>query len=237
MDRTDVLELSTEVAALAEQVAGGDSESSLQRLVELAVKSVGACRYAGISGLRGKQAVLLAASDPVVSQLATLQNDLGDGPGLAAMRHEENIVVQDLLAESRWPRFGTEAVRAGVCNLIAYRLPGHRPSVLMMYGSEANGFSAEALDDATLFATQAATLVALLSAREHAANLEIALQSSREIGMALGILMAHHKVTGDGAFDLLRGASQNLHRKLREVAVEVMETGVLPELPSRPDAD
>jgi hypothetical protein len=47
--------------------------------------------------------------------------------------------------------------------------------------------------------------------------------------------MAHHKVAQDDAFTLLRVASQGLHRKLRDIAVEVVETGTLPD-PSTPKA-
>jgi AmiR/NasT family two-component response regulator len=71
--------------------------------------------------------------------------------------------------------------------------------------------------------------VALNNAGEQVANLEQALQSNREIGVALGVLMAHHRVTQDQAFTLLRVASQNLHRKLRDIASDVVETGALPE--------
>jgi AmiR/NasT family two-component response regulator len=41
--------------------------------------------------------------------------------------------------------------------------------------------------------------------------------------------MAHHKVTEDAAFSMLRATSQRLHRKLRDIAIEVVETGTLPE--------
>jgi hypothetical protein len=52
------------------------------------------------------------------------------------------------------------------------------------------------------------------------------------IGVALGVLMSARKVTQEQAFTLLRVASQNLHRKLRTVAAEVVETGTLPDLPA-----
>lgn len=39
--------------------------------------------------------------------------------------------------------------------------------------------------------------------------------------------MATHKVTREQAFDMLRIASQNSHRKLRDIAVEVADTGTL----------
>jgi hypothetical protein len=40
--------------------------------------------------------------------------------------------------------------------------------------------------------------------------------------------MSSRLLTADKAFDELRRASQRLHRKVRDIAVEVNETGVLP---------
>jgi hypothetical protein len=239
MDRTDLLQLSREFAGLAEEIAGpGDRGASLQRMVELAVKSLPGCRYATVTVLRGRQGQLLAASDKVGEQLEQLQNELGQGPTLDAARQEPEIVSANLLRESRWPRFAELATRAtDIRTVLAFRLAGTHPSVLGLYGSDPAAFSEEAREVAGIFASQASTLVALLAAEDHSANLETALQSSREIGMALGILMAHRKVTHEDAFDMLRSASQNLHRKLRDVASEVMETGTLPEPPpKRPEA-
>lgn len=64
-----------------------------------------------------------------------------------------------------------------------------------------------------------------------AANLHRALDSNREIGAAMGILMARHQLTSDQAFDLLRRTSQRAHRKIVAIAADVIETGEL-ELPS-----
>lgn len=66
--------------------------------------------------------------------------------------------------------------------------------------------------------------------RDRAQHLERALLTNRDIGVALGVLMSTHKITRDEAFGLLRVASQNSNRKLRDVAVEVAETGVLEPL-------
>jgi AmiR/NasT family two-component response regulator len=57
------------------------------------------------------------------------------------------------------------------------------------------------------------------------AHLEAALVSSRRIGAAIGILMARRHVTYDQAFELLRVASQQGNRKLRDVAEDVIFTG------------
>ncbi len=69
---------------------------------------------------------------------------------------------------------------------------------------------------------------ALNRAEDKAANLERALASNRQIGAAMGILMTRLRVTAEQAFDLLRKESQNRHRKLRDIAEEVMMTGELP---------
>ena len=64
--------------------------------------------------------------------------------------------------------------------------------------------------------------------RDKVDNLEIALAQSRDIGVAMGIVMATEKVTRDCAFDRLRTVSQNQNRKLHLVADDVIETGGLP---------
>ena len=59
-------------------------------------------------------------------------------------------------------------------------------------------------------------------------HLQLALGHSRDIGAAVGILMAHHKMQQVDAFELLRSTSQDQNRKLYELALEVVNTGELP---------
>lgn len=74
---------------------------------------------------------------------------------------------------------------------------------------------------------------AVLREAGRASNLETALATNREIGQAMGILMATHKLTTQQAFDLLRVVSQNSNRKLRDVADDVIHTGILEPPPQR----
>jgi len=60
------------------------------------------------------------------------------------------------------------------------------------------------------------------------ANLKIALDTNRAIGVATGILMATLHCTATDAFDLLRTTSQHTNRKLHTIAVHVTRTGTLP---------
>lgn len=75
-------------------------------------------------------------------------------------------------------------------------------------------------------------VAALEAALARIANLELALTSSREIGMAMGIVMDRHKLSSDQAFDLLSRISQHSRRKVREVAREMTETGIIDLPPS-----
>ena len=69
----------------------------------------------------------------------------------------------------------------------------------------------------------------LEAAELEARNLRMALEHSRDIGTAVGVLMAFHKVSQDDAFELLRRSSQDLNRKVQALALEVISTGALPE--------
>jgi len=81
-----------------------------------------------------------------------------------------------------------------------------------------------------LLVERASSLVQREQLVAKATNLHRALETNREIGAAMGILMARHQLTSDQAFDLLRRTSQRAHRKIVAIAVDVIETGEL-ELP------
>jgi hypothetical protein len=73
-------------------------------------------------------------------------------------------------------------------------------------------------------------VVAALAERLRAENLELALLSSRQIAAAVGIVMAQQRCPYDEAFGLLKAASQRGHRKMRELADDILFTGEVPAL-------
>lgn len=70
---------------------------------------------------------------------------------------------------------------------------------------------------------------ALAAAQKRAAHLEEALASSRVIGMAVGIVIERCHLGSDDAFTLLVTISQRDHRKLRDIASDLVFTGVIPD--------
>ena len=65
----------------------------------------------------------------------------------------------------------------------------------------------------------------LAAATAHAEQLQRALVSNRQIGMAMGILMERHRLTQEQAFDRLPDLSRRSNVELRDVAEQISHTG------------
>jgi GAF domain-containing protein len=126
--------------------------------------------------------------------------------------------------EQRWPRFARRAAGLGVGSLLAVPLTTPRGTIgaLNLYAARPGAFDDDDELTAVAYATHAA--IALANA-ELESNLRTGLATREEIGRAVGILMERHRITASAAFDMLVVASQHSHRKLRDVAAWMNETG------------
>jgi ANTAR domain-containing protein len=139
-------------------------------------------------------------------------------------------------ADERFAGFGGRAARAGVRGLLSYPFPRPTP-VPVPGGLNLYVRTADPWDPATrrLATDLAAAAVGPLanrylyqSALERAEHLEAALTSRAVIDQAKGILMERHKLSADQAFQALARASMQTNTKVRDVAEQVVETGVFP---------
>jgi hypothetical protein len=181
---------------------------------------------AGLS--RGVRAI--AHTDELGPLLAVLQARAEEGPGLDPVERNHVVHVRDLEADGRWPVFARQARELGVRSLVSVRSPVQpRGQVaLTLYADRPDAFPPPAVQAAAILGSFAGLILETERQRERAANLEVALESNRHIGTAIGILMAREVLTSDQAFDRLRAVSQRQHRKLRDVAEEVARVGELP---------
>ncbi len=169
-----------------------------------------------------------------------LQYELGSGPTVTAGSGEVAVLrCDDVHAEDRWPEFARHAqVRTGVVSVLAIGLYCEpeltQSAVLTLYSTQPAAFDDTAQAVATLLATSCGRVLAVAAYRDKMAHIQRALDSNREIGTAMGILMATSKVTRDTAFALLRSTSQNGNRKLLDIAADVVDTGILRPLPAKP---
>lgn len=159
----------------------------------------------------------LAGTDPLVFVLGEIQYDFDDGPGITAVREEHTVIVDDAESEHRWPRFMSRAVDLGLRSYLGVPIveAGRTLGGLNMYSTVHASVDTTRLATAKLLATQSA--VALGQAqREH--NLVLALQSSRTIGKAIGVLMERFDLDDHEAFERLAAWSQRTNVKLRDLA-------------------
>lgn len=210
--------------------AGGDPRDSLNRIVVLAQATISGADWVAVTRA-GARPKTLAASDTVARSIDDAQIATGEGPCLTAARDGAVTQVPDLTRENRWPAFRERAASTTPLSaLLSFQVESGPPSpaALNLYSAHRDAFDQDAVTTAALFATHTQVALMHLHAVDQSTNLRQALTTSRLIGEAVGVLMATRKVTSDQAFELLRYSSQNLNRKLRDVAVDVTDTGVLP---------
>jgi len=202
-----------------------------QAVVQAGLDTIAGAQAAGITTLRGKEFESIAPTSELVTAVDAIQYELRSGPCVDAVLEDKVFCTQDLEHDPRWPEFGKRAAAEhGVHSMLAFRLYLEDDDTiggLNLYSTKYAAFSDDALVLGEIVATHAAIVLTGSRRQQDVANLQQGMQSSREIGVAVGILMSRHRITKEQAFDLLRIASQHTHRKLRELALEVGETGML----------
>jgi hypothetical protein len=218
-----------------ELLACTSSTDACAVIVATAVALVPGAQYASVTGLDRGRFQTRASSAQLANALDAIQYVAGSGPCLEAVKTASNVRVDDLASDERWPAFSTEAVATTpVRAMLSVSLVGDREDQsgygLNLYATDAGAFDDYSEAIAGVLSGQGAIAIVATEARAHADQLEQALANSREIGIAMGVLMRSHSITRDAAFDLLRAASQQTHRKLADIARDVAETGTIDSL-------
>ncbi len=197
-------------------------EMTLQRVVDLAVETIGGCDFAGISLRRGAKVETPASTDPVVDRLDQAQYDLQEGPCLDAIWVEDIYRIQDMAREQRWPHWAPMAAAAGIGSTLSVRLSTEDDVVggLNLYSRRVEGFDDEAIITAHIYATHASSAIALTNEID---TLTTALQSRHAIGVAQGLLMFRYGLDEQSAFQVLRRLSSHENVKLRDIAGRVIQ--------------
>ncbi|MCW2523876.1 MAG: hypothetical protein JWO63_2211 [Frankiales bacterium] len=228
--------IATEFSSLARAMMEGEEDSLvIAKVVRFAAHAVPGSRHAGLTVVRGvARPHTLVATDDIAPRLDALQFELAQGPALQALVQSDVAHAADLSADGEWPVFGPRAyAETGIRSMLCLRLflTGEHRASLNFYSPEPAAFDEASLATAAMFAAYA-SLVQLNTVHKDAnMNLQRALESNREIGVAMGILMARNLFTSDQAFEHLRVASQHTHRRLREIAADVVTTGEIPYYP------
>ena len=205
--------------------AGSTFDEIYQHLVDTAPKVVAGCDHASLMLARGDRYETAAASDDVARHVDALERELGEGPCVDAIEDEAAQVDPDIRQHSTWPKLAERVLaETPVRGMAGYRLviEGKKIGALDLF-SDTPGVLETGSDEGLVLAAFASIALGSVANRERADSLRRGLESNREVGKAIGLLMAAHEIGSVEAFELLRRASNDMNMKLTEVAREVIQ--------------
>jgi GAF domain-containing protein len=220
--RPDILAGLAEAARLI--YSAPDLPTTLNTTVRAARLALPGIDHVGISiSYRDGRLETVAATDQLVWDLDQLQYELNEGPCLEAIRDCGVVEVNNLAEhESHWPRFVPRALALGLRAQMGLRLyvDDHTLGGLNLYSTRNDTIDPDVRQAAELFATHAALEMGHVRREE---NLNVALDTRKLIGQAIGLVMQQYELDQDRAFKYLVQVSQHSNVKLRDVAAELVQ--------------
>ncbi|MEO8830299.1 GAF and ANTAR domain-containing protein [Lapillicoccus sp.] len=203
-----------------------DYESTFRNIVEAAVTVVEGCDRASIMQMRSDGSFATAVStDDVAAYVDRLERQFGEGPCLDAIVDNAPQFEPDLAACTQWPNLSRAVLsETPVRGAAGFRiLAGNRKvGALNLFSDTVGALREESGDAAIVLAAFSSVAVSAAHHRNEATTLAAGIESNREIGKAVGLLMAFHKIGDVEAFAMLRKTSQDMNIKLAEVARKVV---------------
>ncbi len=215
-----------ELAQLLGPADPNGNDDMCLRLCITAARVVPGCHHASLMRVRDGKAETIAASDEVALMIDDAERASGEGPCLDAITEESGQLSTDLCTDTSWPTLSAWIVaNTPVRSALAFRLVmgGQKVGALNLFSDLREGITAASVNHAAIFAAFAAAAVNSAYERRRADDLAAGLHSNREIGKAVGLLMAFHKIDDNQAFAILRHTSQDLNIKVAHVAEEIVE--------------
>lgn len=217
-------------AALGQIVLGNDPlPVILDQVVRIASTVLSSDPEASLTLITGDTPVTIAFSGPPALALDERQYEAERGPCLDAARAGERILIPDLSADDRWPRYAEAAVEHGIFSSLSIPLPMQREltGALNFYGRDRQAFDEQSIKLGETFAAHAAVAIANAHLYETTATLaeqmRQAMASRAVIEQAKGVIMRERRCTANDAFDSLVRLSQQSHRKLRDIAQQIVD--------------
>lgn len=216
-------------AALAKLVyTGSGSEEILTAICETAIDLIPGADHACISTLDdNEQLRTQAASDDIARLMDELESATHEGPCVDSIVEDSVQHDADISNGSKWPKLAELTLeQTPVRGMIGYQLRDGlgAPAAFNVFSDTAGALTKESVDIGAVLAAFTSVSLAAAERKTTAENLRKGLESNREIGKAVGLLMAAHKVTDEEAFQILRSASSRTNTKLAALAEQINES-------------
>jgi GAF domain-containing protein len=213
-------------------VADASMGDTLERVAALSNEAVTGSSFVGLTMLDDRERATTAVfTDEQAPHVDQAQYDTGRGPCLDAWRTKTVVRLDDLdRVEGDYKEFADACLAHGIHSTLSMPLvaAGTGVGALNFYSRDRQGFTEEDERAAEAFAIAAsvvlANAVAYWGAYDLTQQMTEAMQSRAVIEQAKGMLMAQSPgLDADGAFDVLRAASQRENVKLRDIAQRIVD--------------
>jgi hypothetical protein len=227
--RSNLYLRATRLVSDLHQRAGSDIPALLREVIEGAAELVPGAQHAGVMVTQRRRLSDTAAAThryPVL--IDEIQNRCQQGPGLTAGALQENIRVDDLVGDDRWPLYRQETLKhTPVRSILSMGLfkEGGTTATLSFYAEVANAFDDESVNVGLIFATQTG-LVWDMMRRDQ--QFRSALASRDVIGQAKGRMMERFDIDDAQAFSMLKLMSQQSNTPIAQVAQRIVAGQVWP---------
>lgn len=214
-------------ARLAATVYRSDEPDAVYAaLTAAAVELVAGCDRSCIMLIDQGHLRTVGATDEIAWRIDQFEKLTGEGPCVDAITEEAFQLDADIRVSTPWPKLAALVLEhTPVKGMLGYRLliDGRKAGALNLFADRPGVLDATSADQGAVLAAFASVALMTLSSRREVQELRAGLASNREIGKAVGLLMAAHRVTADEAFAILRKTSQDLNIKLAAVAALVVQ--------------
>jgi len=220
-------EAASAFSALAQLVYRGHAYDEVYaEICRTALTVVPGCDHACITTISaGQEPTLEATTDEIAAFVDGLEWEVGEGPCRDAILTQRFEWDSDITTDPTWPNLAARILHdTPVRGMIGYRIVvnDRKVGALNMFADVPGAFTQETADMGALLASFATVALTAASQREEAASLREGMLSNREIGKALGMLMATHEINDEDAFQRLRASSNQLNTRLADIAARVV---------------
>lgn len=189
----------------------------------------------GVSLVRGGQVQFVASHDDAIARLERVQEARQEGPCLDAVHIGRPVLVERLADRAdQWPHYAAQAAELRLVSVAAIPMQAGAETIgaldayhtaPVLWGEPEVATCRMLADLATSYVLNASELDRQRRTNE---QLQEALDSRIIIEQAKGMIAAVHGVNVDVAFVLLRRYARNHRTSLRDVARDVVNSGLRP---------
>ncbi|NNM45122.1 ANTAR domain-containing protein [Knoellia koreensis] len=218
----------TVFSELADRIYGGDStQDVLDDAVHLTARLLPGADHVCISTLMPDRSLLTrAATDEVALHMDALETEAQEGPCLDAIEADAVQRDPDIARNTPWPRLQRLVLgRTPVRGMLGYRLltDTGQQSALDIFSDRPGVLTTDVADQGALIASFVSVALTAAGRRDTADDLRRGLDDDREVGKAVGLLMASHRIPEERAMALLEEVSRTTGERLAVVARDLTE--------------